>query len=181
MDGLKNKTLSEELNSWWQGQTIFKTKKELAESLKVHPDTVRTYFSGRKFPKEDIERRLWEITNIACLEPGAESSLPMAPPPSQSSTTEAEPNAESLPDSDNNNRSENVPEIVKAKMKRQALETRYRHSERSMVISIQRTFCPICGHTVRAFHTCSHCGQLFVWANVPLKPDDLSEGSLDNQ
>jgi len=43
-----------------------------------------------------------------------------------------------------------------------------RYEERSVVVSLQRTTCPFCQHTVERFRGCTHCGQHFVWANVPV-------------
>ena len=54
----RHKDLSEELTSWWNTQYDYKTKKNLASSLKVHPDTLGDYFRGRQFPKEEIANRL---------------------------------------------------------------------------------------------------------------------------
>ena len=54
----KHKQLAEELATWWSMQTQFKTKKALAAFLKMHPDTVGDYFSGRKFPRSDTAYRL---------------------------------------------------------------------------------------------------------------------------
>ena len=60
----KHKELSEQLATWWRTQTEFETKKAMAGFLKVHPDTLGDYFSGRKFPRSDIASRLFELTNI---------------------------------------------------------------------------------------------------------------------
>ena len=40
--------------------------------------------------------------------------------------------------------------------------------EKSVVISFFRTRCPFCKHTIERFQHCTHCGQHFVWANVPV-------------
>ena len=68
--------LSAQLTSWWRTQTDFKTKKELASFLKVHPDTLGDYFSGRKFPRSDIADRLGELADIKCLRPEADNCSP---------------------------------------------------------------------------------------------------------
>ena len=60
----EHKELSEQLDSWWRTQTDFKAKKALAGFLKVHPDTIGDYFSGKNFPRPDIANRLYELTNI---------------------------------------------------------------------------------------------------------------------
>ena len=48
----------------------------------------------------------------------------------------------------------------------------WRYGERSVVVSLQRTKCPFCGHDIVRFHGCAHCGQIFVWANLPLVNDE---------
>ncbi|MFC1865291.1 multiprotein-bridging factor 1 family protein [Chloroflexota bacterium] len=42
------------------------------------------------------------------------------------------------------------------------------HIDRSTVVSFLRTRCPFCRHKLERFQHCAHCGQRFVWANVPL-------------
>jgi hypothetical protein len=69
----KHEELSEQLTGWWRTQTDFKTKKALAGFLRVHPDTLGDYFSGRKFPRSDIADRLSGLTNIGRLKPGTGS------------------------------------------------------------------------------------------------------------
>lgn len=70
----KHEELSEQLATWWRTQTEFKTKKAMAGFLKVHPDTLGDYFSGRKFPRSDIADRLFELTNIKYLKGHLEKS-----------------------------------------------------------------------------------------------------------
>ena len=41
-----------------------------------------------------------------------------------------------------------------------------RDEDRSVVISLLRTTCPFCKHTIGRFQNCAYCGQHFVWANV---------------
>ena len=72
----KHEELSEQLAAWWQIQTNFKTKKDLAGFLNVHRDTVGDYFSGRRFPKPEIADRLYELTKITCLKPNASGDSP---------------------------------------------------------------------------------------------------------
>ena len=43
-----------------------------------------------------------------------------------------------------------------------------RYEERSAVISLLRTTCPFCKRSIDRFRHCVHCGQHFVWANVPV-------------
>ncbi len=83
---LKHQELAQQLSSWWGAQTRFKTKKEFAAVLKVHPDTLGDYLAGRKFPKLDIATRLCELTDLACLRAGARAGsvsvkAPQAPSP----------------------------------------------------------------------------------------------------
>ena len=63
----KHKELSEQLTTWWSTQTDFQTKKALAGTLKVHPDTLGDYFSGRRFPKPNIANRLYELSHFKRL------------------------------------------------------------------------------------------------------------------
>ncbi|MFC1962303.1 helix-turn-helix domain-containing protein [Chloroflexota bacterium] len=71
----KHKELSEQLNGWWRAQTGFKTKKELAVFLGVHPDTLGDYFPGRQFPRADIARKLYELTKMPCLRTDSAASF----------------------------------------------------------------------------------------------------------
>ena len=135
------KDLSEQLTSWWRAQADFKTKKALADSLKVHPDTLGDYFSGKRFPKGGIASRLWELTKIVCLKPCMDGD------PSSGISSK------------DDYRSGSSESVKKGE----------RYGERSVVISLQRASCPFCGQVVKEFHDCIHCGQHFVWANVPLE------------
>ncbi len=139
----KHKELSEKLTHWWRMQTDFKTKKALAGFLKVHPDTLGDYLSGRKFPRSDIANRLYELTNIECLKHDFDSDLS----------------------------SELVPhtEVIARQPTKELPQEGERYGERSVVISLQRASCPFCGHDITRFRRCAHCGQDFVWANVPLE------------
>jgi hypothetical protein len=131
----KHKELSEQLTAWWGTQTKFKTKKELAELLSVHPDTLGDYFSGRKFPKPDIADRLYELTNIKCLEldvsrnsspkmyPPGSFSESLLPPPTGDCVSKLEPQKSNIA---------GPSELAKGK----------RFRESSVVISLQRTICP---------------------------------------
>ena len=159
---VKHKELSEQLATWWRTQTDFKTKKALAGFLKVHPDTLGSYFSGRKLPSSDIANRLCELTNIRCLKrdfdgdsssemvPQESSPGPMLPHPPGVAAPIGEPQ-----ESDITWPSDRLKEG--------------RHRERSVVISLQRMSCPFCGHDIARFRRCVYCGQDFVWANVPLE------------
>ena len=139
----KHEELSEELTTWWRMQTEFKTKKVLAGFLKVHPDTLGEYFSGRKFPRSDIANRLGELTNIGCLKHDFDSDL----------------SSEMVPH----------PEVIARQPTRELPQEGGRHGERSVVISLQRVSCPFCEHDITRFRRCAYCGQEFVWANVPLE------------
>ncbi len=45
---------------------------------------------------------------------------------------------------------------------------RRQDEDRSVVVSLLRTICPFCEHTVDRFQNCAYCGQHLVWANVPV-------------
>ena len=146
---LRHRILSEQLNHWWGKQDEFKTRKAMADVLKVHPDTLGDYFRGRRFPNEEIASRLWQFTSIECLEPGIARD--------QCSTTSAEEGYLKGP--------------------RRPLEKGQRGGERSVIVSLHRTDCPFCGHAIKEFRDCLHCGQHFVWANLPMKSDLLPQGT----
>ena len=180
----KHKELSEQLGTWWRTQTDFKTKKDLAGLLKVHPDTLGEYFSGKSFPRWDIACRLFELTNIECLRPdvGGNSSLEMVPRESPAALLLAHPSGidasnEGPPESDHHgaigstkeeSHLEKSPEVIEGQLPGE-VEEGERHRERSVVISLQRTSCPFCEHDITMFRSCAYCGQHFVWANVPLE------------
>jgi hypothetical protein len=185
----KHKELSTQLTSWWRAQTDFKTKRALADFLKVHPDTVGDYFSGRVFPRSDIANRLFELTKIACLQPHIyaialsgmvpQDSSPVAllppapvvasiekpPEPDMSSTHGLAKDRFSSPKS---------PEAIPGQLPSEVLRRGERYPERSVIISLQRTTCPFCAHHVSSFRDCVYCGQHFVWANVPVERDKPS-------
>jgi hypothetical protein len=140
---VKRKELSEQLAIWWPTQTQFKTKKALATFLKVHPDTVGEYFSGRTFPRSDIADRLGDLTNIGWLKNDFDSGL----------SSEMVPNTE----------------VTAIQPTKELPKEGWRYGERSVVISFQRNLCPFCGHDIIRFRRCAYCGQDFVWANVPLE------------
>jgi hypothetical protein len=137
---VNHEELPEQLTNWWRTQTDFKTKKELAGFLRIHPDTLGDYFSGRKFPRSDIAERLSGLTNIGCLKPDAAST--------------------------------SCPEVATDQPEMGLPREGWRNDERSVVISLQRTKCPYCANDVVRFHGCAHCGQHFVWANMPLENDE---------
>jgi hypothetical protein len=176
----KHKELSEQLNAWWTTQTDFKTKKALAGFLKVHPDTLGEYFSGKSFPRWDIANRLFELTNIEYLSPdvGGDSSVHMVPQesPDAAASIEAPQESDSIagPPGHPQEKSHFGKALaVKAgQPSGVALEKGGRHGERSVVISLQRTSCPFCKHDIAKFYSCAYCGQHFVWANVPLEDSE---------
>jgi len=132
---VKHEELSEQLATWWRTQTQFETKKSMAGFLKVHPDTLGDYFSGRKFPRSDIASRLSELTNIKYLKDYLGQN----------------------------------PGTIARQLSREHPQRGERYGERSVVISLQRTKCPFCAHDITRFGSCVHCGQHFVWANIPLE------------
>ncbi len=151
----KHKELSEQLTTWWSTQTDFQTKKALAGSLKVHPDTLGDYFSGRRFPKPDIANRLYELSHIKCL-----ASMEQ-PQESHVTGTSGLLKAGRHPGKS--------PEAIAGQPPEELTPKGRRYGERSVVISLQRTSCPFCGHDITGFRRCAYCGQEFVWANVPLE------------
>ena len=136
----KHEDLSKQLTGWWQTQTEFKTKKDMASFLGVHPDTLGDYFSGRKFPRSDIAERLSGLTNIGWLKPDVGNL--------------------------------SSPEVITEKPEIGLPQEEGRYGERSVVISLQRTRCPFCAHDIVRLCSCPHCGQHFVWANIPLENDE---------
>jgi hypothetical protein len=186
----KHKELSEQLTTWWSTQTDFKTKRGLADFLKVHPDTLGDYFSGRSFPKSDIANRLCELTNAACLKPhgGADPLLEMAPQESPSMSllpaaagVAASVEKPSQPDiagvtgpSEEKYRLGEIHQLTAGLIPRESPKKGERYDEISVVISLQRTVCPFCAHDIARFGSCRYCGQHFTWANVPQQKDGLS-------
>ncbi len=180
----KHKELSEQLTTWWRKQTDFKTKKALAGLLKVHPDTLGDYFSGRKFPKSDIANRLYELTDIKCLKPDAGSNSSSEIVPQESSATLLLPHPSGVAASIEEPKELDItgppgplqeechsgksPGVMARQLPRKLPQKGWRHGERSVVISLQRTSCPFCTHDIARFCSCVYCGQHFVWANMPL-------------
>jgi len=184
----KHKELSEQLTSWWRTQTDFKTKKTLADFLKVHPDTLGDYFSGRKFPRLDIANRLCELTKIVCLKAnaGADSFSGMVPqetspvppllaPPGVAASIE-KPQEQDITDLtglfEEEYRSGKIPEVTARQPPKELPREEGRYKESSVVISLERTSCPFCAHDIAKFRSCVYCGQHFVWANVPVEHDE---------
>ncbi len=185
----KHKELSEQLTMWWSTQTDFKTKRGLADFLKVHPDTLGDYFSGRIFPKSDIANRLYELTNVACLKPhsGADPlsemapqespSMPLPPPAASVAASIEKP---SQPDiagvtgpSEEKYRLGELPQLIARQIPREFPKKGERYDETSVIISLQRIVCPFCAHDIARFGSCRYCEQHFIWANVPLQKDEL--------
>ena len=156
----KRKELSEQLTNWWRTQTEFKTKKTLANFLRVHPDTLGDYFSGRAFPRLDIATRLYELTKIVCLKANGDgdSISGMVPQEASPSPPPSPPSPSSV-----------AAPIEKPK---EFLGEEGRYKERAVVISLERTICPFCAHDIAKFRSCVNCGQQFVWANVPLEHEE---------
>ncbi len=183
----KHKELSEQLTGWWRAQTNFKTKKELATFLKVHPDTLGDYFPGRQFPRPDIANRLYELTKIPCLRPhsgaasfseaapqDSSSPVPVLLPPSSiapSLKNSPEPDISSAPGQSEDKYSSGKSLGAKSGQPSDEVKEGERYGERPVVISLQRTSCPFCRQGVSRFRGCGYCGQSFVWANVPMVLD----------
>lgn len=147
----KHTELSEQLANWWRMQADFKTKKALAGFLKVHPDTVGEYFSGKSFPRWDVANRLFELTNIQSLKPDADVSAAPDIPKEEAAL------------------SGKGPEAMAGQPPERPYPKGGRYAERAVVISLQRTSCPFCSNEITRFCSCPYCGQHFVWANVPLE------------
>jgi len=157
----KYKELSGQLANWWQTQTDFKTKKALAGFLKVHPDTIGDYFSGRRFPRSDIANRLYELTNIGSLKTNFDSASPpnkalkqSSPRPIHQHPTDTAYSIKESRESDSTRSSDHLKEAlnlggISEKEKGQPTveipQKEDRYGERSVVISLQRTACPFCG------------------------------------
>jgi len=181
----KHKELSDQLVSWWQAQSDYKTKKELANFLSVHPDTLGEYFSGRRLPRPDIASNLYDLTKIPCLRPHSraaslseiskqDSSLPvpiLLPLPNSVTSLEysTEPDVSSTPGLSEHEYSSGKNLESKSGQLSGKSKKGERYGERSVVISFQRTSCPFCMKEVSEFRSCGYCGQNFVWANVPIK------------
>ena len=190
---LKRKALKEELTGWWSTQDEFQTKKALAASLIVHPDTLGDYFGGKKFPKEDTAQTLWQITRIPCLEPGTAidsspdiiphetSPMTLLASPLPSALMAQEPISIGLPISKGDYHSKNNGEVMESPVTRKLFKQDERYKARSIVISLQRTNCPLCGRAIKEFNSCPYCGQHYVWANVPLEDDSVLLGLLGSK
>ena len=58
------------LNAWFDGQDRWMTKKELAAELGLSHSTVRKYFSEGRIPRKPENRdKLYQLTELPCLEP----------------------------------------------------------------------------------------------------------------
>jgi len=187
----KHKELSEQLTSWWRTQTDFKTKKSLADFLKVHPDTLGDYFSGGKFPRLDIANRLCELTKIECLKtnagadsfsgmvPREVSPVPPPPPPPPGAAASIEKPTELditgvAGPSEERYRLGKTPQVMARQIPSEFPKKGARYEERSVVISLQRTSCPFCAHDIAKFASCLYCGQHFVRASLPIEKNELS-------
>lgn len=171
--GSKYKELSEQLGAWWRTQKDYATKKALAGFLKVHPDTLGDYLSGRKFPRPDIAVRLYELTHAHCLRPApaasssktvAPSTAPAVPPAAKE---ERQPVSMGLPAEEPV--PEEAPETPPPPGER--LKKGQRYQERTVIISLQRTTCPFCAHDITKYANCLYCQQHFVWACLPVEPN----------
>ena len=173
-DSAKHKELSEQLATWWRTQTDFKTKKALAGFLKVHPDTLGGYFSGRTSPRSDIANSLCDLTNIRCLKRDVDSDSPSEMLPHPPGVPIGEPQESDITGPSDRLQEElhlgKNPEVIARQLPRELPQKEgRRYGERSVIISLQRTSCPFCGHDIAMFRRCVYCGQDFVRANVPLE------------
>ena len=58
--------------------------------------------------------------------------------------------------------------VVTRQLRRKFPKQGERYEDRSAVVSLLRTKCPFCKHSVKRFQNCAYCEQHFVWANVPM-------------
>ncbi len=58
---------TEEFRIWFSKQKRWKTQKELADFLGMPYSSFKKFFQGRSFPKGDIRKKLYQITNIEML------------------------------------------------------------------------------------------------------------------
>jgi transcriptional regulator with XRE-family HTH domain len=59
-------------------------------------------------------------------------------------------------------------EVVARQLPREFSKHGDQSEDRSVIVSLLRTICPFCAHTVNRFQNCAYCGQHLVWANVPI-------------
>lgn len=58
---------TEEFRMWFSKQKRWKTQKELAEFLDMPYSSFKKFFQGRSFPKGEIRKKLYQVTNIEML------------------------------------------------------------------------------------------------------------------
>ena len=64
--------IKQALNAWFDGQDRWTTKKELAAELGLSHSTVRKYFSEGRIPRKPENRdKLYQLTELPCLEPAS--------------------------------------------------------------------------------------------------------------
>jgi hypothetical protein len=64
--------IKQALNAWFDGQNRWTTKKELAAELGISHSTVRKYFSEGRIPRKPENRdKLYQLTELTCLEPAS--------------------------------------------------------------------------------------------------------------
>ena len=83
-----------------------------------------------------------------------------------------ENNSTTITISDNNSaspgRETDSDEVVTRQLPTESPKQGERYENRTAIVSLLRTICPFCEHTVGRFQNCAYCGQHFVWANVPM-------------
>jgi len=85
--------IKQALNAWFDGQDRWTTKKELAAELGLSHSTVRKYFSEGRIPRKPENRdKLYQLTELSCLEPA--SVTPQDPRSPKAEVTKLEPKFE---------------------------------------------------------------------------------------
>ena len=81
-----------------------------------------------------------------------------------------ENNSTTMSISDNNSaspgRKTDSDEVVTRQLPKESPKQGERYEHRTTIVSLLRTICPFCEHTVGRFQNCAYCGQHFVWVNV---------------
>jgi hypothetical protein len=71
----KEESPGQQLRDWHANQTIFATQRDLASAIGVDKRTVWTWFAGRKFPKDPLCDKLYEITRLDCFSPAGREEI----------------------------------------------------------------------------------------------------------
>lgn len=167
---------SEKLDAYLARTTL--SKKQLASELGISINTVEKWWRHREPSAENLTR----IRKL--LQEDAQTTI-TASDKSVTSSGEGTMNVESVTEARQTdeanfseaplgNRGTDFPAglAVKEAVARQLPGKRERYEERPVVVSLLRSKCPFCEHDVAQFQSCPHCGQHFVWANIPVISSD---------